>query len=160
MSVERVHALLGNPPLETGVRRDFENQQSIFPSITFTCSGEIIKWIMAGTSSKGTQFPQLQIWRPSGATTYEKQSSSVISVAQTQAVGVYEFPVEPPLPFQPGDVLGVLQPPGNLSGLQAVYDDGGSSLHYYSEGDGDIDVLDTANMASLAVLPLVSVEIG
>ena len=45
MSVERVYAL-HKPPLSTGMRKDFNNRQMIFPNIMFSCSGEVVKWIM------------------------------------------------------------------------------------------------------------------
>jgi hypothetical protein len=45
MSVERLYyALLGIPPLN-GL---FSNRQVIFPSIRFRCTGEVVKWILAG----------------------------------------------------------------------------------------------------------------
>ena len=123
MSVERVYALLGIPPLQTGDRRDFNNQQLIFPSITFTCSGEVVKWIMAGKwndQEDRDKFPELQIWRSSGDSTYQKQNSTVISVTSREDDDVYEFSVVPPLPFQPGDILGLRQPPRGVSRLQVA----------------------------------------
>ena len=55
-------------------------------------------------------YPELQIWRPSGDTTYSKEQSTTIMPMSQEGDRVYEFPVEPPLPFQPGDILGVRQP--------------------------------------------------
>ena len=81
----------------------------IFPDITFTCSGEVVKWIMGGDWN-GDEYPELQIWRLSGDSTYVKLNSTVISVASREKYDVYEYTADPPLPFQPGDILGVLQP--------------------------------------------------
>ena len=131
MSVERLYALL-----QTGMGKDLNNRQLIFPSMMFTCSGEIVKWIMAGkwnNQDNRNQYPELQIWRSSGESTYQKQNSTVISVTSQEVDGVYEFPVTPPLPFLPGDILGLRQPHKGVSRLQVRYDIGGDSV-YYSTG--------------------------
>ena len=131
MSMERVIALL--PPV--GLRRIFSDKQLIFPDIRFTCSAEVVKWIMGGkwnSLGDGNSYPELQIWRPSGGTTYSKQQSTTITPMSQEDDHVYEFPVEPPLPFQPGDILGVRQPHKDDSRLQVDYDNGGDSTYYYN----------------------------
>ena len=164
MSVERVYALLGIPPLQTGERRDFNNQQLIFPSITFTCSGEVVKWIMAGRWRGGNrdEFPELQIWRSSGDSTYQKEGSTVISVTNEEDDDVYEFPVAPPLPFQPGDILGLRQPRGGDSRLQVRYDNGGDSVYYGTAANQNNDIFDISGsgVTTSTDIPLVTVEIG
>ena len=163
MSVERVYALLGIPPLQTGDRNDFNNKQLIFPNISFTCSGEVIKWIMAGKWKKGmkSEYPELQIWRSSGESTYQKEGSTIISVTSREDDGVYEFPADPPLPFQPGDILGLRQP-GGKSRLQVRYDDGGDSVYYATIANQNNDVFDISgsDVDTSTDIPLVTVEIG
>ena len=76
---------------------------------------------------------------------------------------VYEFPVELPLPFQPGDILGVRQPTAGDSRLQVDYDNGGDSTYYYeNDGDSQESVFDTTggDVMTDTDLPLVTVEIG
>ena len=51
-----------------------------------------------------------------------KLNSTVISAASQEKNDVYEYIVDPPLPFQPGDILGVLQPDNEESRLQVDYD--------------------------------------
>ena len=163
MSVERVYALRGIPPLQTGNGRNFGNRQLIFPSITFTCSGEIVKWIMAARwNTNLNQFPELQIWRSSGESTYQKQNSTIISVTSEEDDGVYEFSVAPPLPFQPGDILGLRQPPGGDSRLQVRYDNGGDSVYYGTGANQNNDVFDISGSGvnTSTGIPLVTVEIG
>ena len=167
MSVERVYALLGIPPLQTGYRRDFDDQQLIFPSITFTCSGEVVKWIVAGRwrgdGGNRDEFPELQIWRSSGDSTYQKEGSTVISVTSEEDDGVYEFSVAPPLPFQPGDILGLRQPPGYYDSiLQVRYDNGGDSVYYSTAANQNNDIFDISGsgVATSTDIPLVTVEIG
>ena len=165
MSVERVYALLSIPPLNLGFTSDFYDQQAIFPDIKFSCSGEVVKWIVAGKwSNNEMNYPQLQIWRLSegSSTNYEKlYSTTVIDVDSEEDDNVYEYTVDYPLPFQPGDILGVLQP--GHSKLQVRYEQGGGSVYYYSSAGDNNDVFDIISGESVSMetnLPLVTVEIS
>ena len=113
MSVARVYALLGIPAISKGNRKAFSDEQLIFPGIRFNCSGEVVRWIMGGTwrnvQSRNSQYPELQIWRLTGDTTYSKEQSTTVIATSEEDDRVYEFPVVPPLQFQPGDILGVRQ---------------------------------------------------
>ena len=156
MSVERVYALL-----QMGSRKNFDNRQMIFPNITFTCSGEVVKWIMtARWRNDRSAYPQLQIWRLMEGSTYKKIHSTDLSTDE-QNDDVYEFPVNPPLPFQPGDILGVLQPNDRQSRLQVRYDDGEDAVSYYYTGaDYDSDTFTIIGASVDMALPLITVEIG
>ena len=83
-------------------------EQRIIPDITLKCNGSITQWIMRGERTSGgqrTSFPHLQIWRETSTDTYVRIGSTEIA-AQTESVNeVYMYPVDPPLPFQAGDVL-------------------------------------------------------
>ena len=166
MSVERVYALLDIPPLNLGssATSDFDDQQALFPDIKFSCSGEVVKWIMAGKWRRNEMnHPQLQIWRLSegSSTNYEKLYSTIIDVDSKEDDNVYEYTVDYPLPFQPGDILGVLQP-GN-SELQVRYEQGGGSVYYSSRAGDNNDVFDIISGESVSMetdLPLVTVEIS
>ena len=162
MSMERVIALLSLLPV--GFRKDFSDKQLIFPDITFTCSGEVVTLIMGGNwNLMEDSYPELQIWRPSGDTTYSKEQSTTIMPTSEEDDRVYEFPVEPPLPFQPGDILAVRQPHKDDSKLQVDYDNGGVSTYYYkSYGDSQETEFDITggDVMTDTDLPLVTVEIG
>ena len=125
MSEERVYALLDIPPLNIGIRREFhDNKQLLFPDISFTCHGEVMKLITAGSwngDDEDNQFPELQIWRLLEGSTYKKLNGTLISATSEEEDEVYEYPVDPPLPFQPRDILGILTP--DESGFS--YDDSG-----------------------------------
>ena len=71
---------------------------------------------------------------------------------------MYEYPVDPPLPFQPGDVLGILTPDES----EVSFDDSGQSVYYYTESEEIIGVFDINgdSVATETSLPLVTVEIG
>ena len=158
MSVERVYALLN-----TGMRKDFNNRQMIFPDITFSCSGEVVKWTVAEKWDEDKMNPpELQIWRRSedSNNNYMKLNSTIISPGSKEDDEVYEYTVNPPLPFQPGDILGVLQ--RDDSKLKVRYEKDGDSVYYYSEARENNEVFDIngTSISTETDLPLVTAEIG
>ena len=143
----------------------FSGQQLIFPSVRFNCSGEVLKWIMAGTEWFGDSKPELQIWTPLQNNVYTKTSGAIISSAVMIRSRVYEYEVESPLPFQPGDILGVFQPLFTDSQLQVDYDSDDDSIYYLISTGADVYPQNTTfnttdGALTLTGLPLVSVEIS
>ena len=132
MSAERVYALLDITDRKKA-RFFREEQLAIFPDITFTCSGEVVKWIMGGRfRDSEDRFPELQTWRPSGGSVYQKVNSTVISGLYFEESDdeVYMYTVDPPLPFQPGDILGLFHPDAGDSVLRLYYDRDSTSVFY------------------------------
>ena len=163
MSEERVYALNNIPPLNTGLRTDFDDQQMIFPDITFTCDGDVVKWIMAGRwNFDHNQFPELQIWRLSQGTTYTKQNGTSITADNRESDDIYEYILTTPLPFQSGDILGILQPNNDISKLQVGYDGDGDSVYYHTGADVNNDIFDINGLGVTTEtdIPLVTVVIG
>ena len=170
MTLERMYRLLSIAPFSTGMRGSYSQQQLIFPDIRFTCSGVLVKWIVGGEWNENTVdvYPDLQIWRPMGDSTYMRVHSTTISAALESENDVYEFAVSPPIPVQPGDVLGVFQPWSGRSRLQVDYDSSGRSMSYYMTIESDqvepshstIAIDSAQGLITGATLPLVSVETG
>ena len=132
VTTERINALL---TVDRGVIIDnkinYPQEQTIFPGIRFTCSGQVAKWIIGATySNDGDHYPELQIWRPNGNARFQKLNGT-FAVAAEKTKGLYEFIVDPPLPFQPNDVLGVFQPSKRNSRLLIDYDSRGGLLNFY-----------------------------
>ena len=161
MTLEKMLGLLGT-------KNSYDQRQLIFPDIRFTCSGQVVKWIMGGTwNADRDNYPQLQVWRPSGDSMYHRQGGSSATADMMMDDGVYEFTADPPIPFQPGDVLGVFQPSSSISRLQVDYDDGENSMCYYA-GIGSTDgmpvhtSIDTSGISLCpnTGVPLVTVVIG
>ena len=118
-----------------------------------------MKLIAAGRwDGDDDQFPELQIWRLLEGSTYEKLNGTLILATSEEEDEVYEYPVDPPLPFQPGDVLGILTPDES----EVSFDDGGQSVYYYTDSEEIIGVFNSngASVATDTGLPLVTVEIG
>lgn len=119
-----------------------------------------MKWIVGVTlENEESNDLEFQIWRPSGDSRYRKQHTILVPIASEKENCVYEVAVDPPLPFQPGDVLGILQSDG--SELELVYDDSEDSVFYYTESTVQHFIIDSENRVEIQRgLPLVTVEIG
>ena len=106
--------------------------QRILPSVNFSCSGNISKWVFVARSRTGEdhdQYPLFQLWRPSGSEKYEYErvyeSSSDgarFTASEDSGITVGEYLPHDPVPFHNGDVLGVYQPGGDSdSRLSLLY---------------------------------------
>ena len=138
-----------------------DQQQRVFPNITFTSSGSITKWIVgAGTGGGSSPPSELQIWRRTGQD-YTKVGSTQLTAQNPNDSNVYEYIPSSPLGFQEGDILGVYQR------------DGSSIVPYYQESTGPENFRQSslANSAPNSLTapplatdqydyPLVTVEIG
>ena len=151
-----------------GGRPTLNSVQSVSPQINFTCDGNITKWIVgANWNSNRNLYPELQVWRrvnDSIPDRYHRVGNTTIAVASENTDSrVYEYPVDPPLPVEAGDVLGIFQPVGSDSRLRMLYerDTGPSTLYQttsisqedYPEPDGEM-------LLSHFSLPLITVQIG
>ena len=139
-----------------------DQQQRVFPDISFTCNGSITKWIVgAGTGGGSSPSSELQIWRRSGASSYTKVASTQLTAqSPINNSNVYEYVPSSPLGFQEGDILGVYQRENS------------SVVPYYQESTGPVNLrqsgllnsaLNSLTAPTLATeydYPLVTVEIG
>ena len=138
-----------------------DQQQRVFPDITFTCNGSITKWIVgAGTGSGSSPPSELQIWRRSGSDYTKVGSTHLTTQNSTNNSNVYEYIPSQPLGFQEGDILGVYQR------------DDSSIVPYYQENTGPEnlrqsglvstapDSLTAPPQAAEYDYPLVTVETG
>ena len=167
MSVERVYALFEYIRVRRRRIRSFRSQLVIFPHIMFTCGGQVTKWIMGGRlRSTGKEFPELQIWRPSGNNTYQIVNSTIIFELSHEDDNVYEYTVDPPLSFQSGDTLGLFQPESFESLLQLDYDRYRGSVYYFPYLSRSVDAnnsyfdINSEDVFSRTGIPLVSASIG
>ena len=137
-----------------------DQQQRVFPDITFTCNGSITKWIVgAGTGGGSSPPSELQIWRRTGQD-YTKVGSTQLTAQNPNDSNVYEYIPSSLLGFQEGDILGVYQR------------DGSSIVPYYQESTGPENLRQDGLVNSAPVnltapllaaeydYPLVTVEIG
>ena len=85
----------------------------------FSCNGSVTKWIYGAVDQNRStgDLPELQIWRQTGPTSYNKQGSSLVTANISIAPNVYEYYPVTPLEFQEGDIFGVHIPDNNNSQL-------------------------------------------
>ena len=107
-SLYHIDTIEGN----TNIRFYISQRQSIFPDITFNCSGEITKWVFAADwEGNSLAYTELQIWRKRGSrNVYDKVGGTTVRVRGRSNTEIYEYVVDPPLAFQEGDILGYFQP--------------------------------------------------
>ena len=148
-------------------RSGISNHQLIFPDITFDCSGEIVEWVVGGYARRDRPYnAHLQIWSPQGNGLYTIKHTSELSATRMIRSNVFVQDVSPPLPFEPGDVIGAFHPWFNDSRVQLDLDPDQDSLFYtystYNEGyiSPQYVQFSISNATTSTGALLVSVEIG
>ena len=149
MSVESVRSLLGLEGVGIAVQR--HRRQQITPDINFTCDGMITKWIVgAGWDSSDSLYPELQVWRNIGNDVYQKINGTFINITTESSNRIYEFDNFSPIPFLPGDILGVFIPRNRDSKLRLRAEDGRGPLNYF------IRTLNNATVSPYATIDIES----
>ena len=136
-----------------------DRQQRLFPNITFTCNGSITKWIVGAETGMGGLFPELQIWRNTGGTSYTKANFSLLSSCTLDSNNIVEYNcnLSRPLEFQAGDTLGVYQP--RNAALDVYYQEHDGPVNY-DEGDSAQSTVTLNTPHNQYDYPLVTVEIS
>ena len=140
--------------------------QSIFPNISFICEAKVSKWIIGAQTDNENHGPELQVWRLKPNTSAEYQlvytSGELEVVSTTIANQVFEYPMDPPLTVQPGDVLGIYQPTFGRSKLTIYYekDVGAEALYQTISTSQDEFPAPAQSVQTHSQLPLVTVEVG
>ncbi len=106
----------------------------LFPSMIFSCSGNITEWIFqAESSDDGTELPRMQVWQenPINVDALDLQSTSgaegelsKVGVGATDSV--YKYVLESPVPVEEGNIFGVSLPPAEDSSLLLQFQDFGN----------------------------------
>ena len=115
--------------------RTRERQQRIIPGIKFTCTGTLTKWIIGAqrTLTQATNHLQLQIWRrrQGSSNTYDRTTfSDITALNDTNDLNVYEYTPNPPLEFQPNDILGLYAPLRDETPIRVWYEVGTGPSNY------------------------------
>ena len=144
-------------------------RQQISPEMRFTCDGMITKWIVgAEFDSRDNLYPELQIWRNTGDTKYEKINDTLIEflTSSFSKKSIYEYEDFPPISVKSGDILGIFLPQDGDSRLRLRSESSGSPTQYYlptvgatSSPHDEIDIQDNSVQIA-AYHPLVTVEFG
>ena len=105
-----------------------DDEISILSDIQFNCS-TIINSVILGIDvrTRDNSFPSVQIWRPSGNSNYAFVPGSERFIFYTtenvSRTGIYDYPLEPPIEVEPGDLLAFSQPSQGDSSVREYYID-------------------------------------
>ena len=168
-SLECASGFIDRETLTIGLQvRSRTQQQRIIPQLNFTCNGSLTKWIFAASWNGGTGrdlYPDLQIWRPSGNSTYMKVQNSTVNITAQNTTNRYEYILNPPLEFRAGDIVGIFQPSQARSRLYMQYYQGNMfSLvrsYYLRTTTSQFQNFSTFGQGVISqnVLPLITVEV-
>ena len=112
-SLFHIDEVVGNTYLYGG-----DSRQVLIPDIRFKCSGVITRWIFgAQWQGQSPAHTELQIWRksPTNDNMYNKIDGTTVVIGTKNISDIYEYPVDSPLAFQEGDILGYFQAIRNRS---------------------------------------------
>ena len=155
---------MGNTNLVTA-----SGQQVLIPDINFPCNGNITKWIVGAdwnrrSNAQSTTYTELQVWRESSASssfnnTYTKVGSTIIVIGSEDSSGLYEYPLETPLAFQEGDVLGYYQP-SNKQNIDLYLEEPNSLVAFFCGADriSSVDTSSSKCNINNNKYPLIKVE--
>ena len=102
-------------PNEREVGERLDREIRIIKDIQFNCTAEITKIILGLDVRRNRElYPNVHIWRPIGNTyniVPDSERTIYYSTNNVSTNGVFEYPLDPPIPVQNGDILAVSQPP-------------------------------------------------
>ena len=137
-------SLLDYRARQIGISRNgipLHDEIRILSDIQFNCS-TTINSVVLGIDVKHNRdlFPSVQIWRLSGNSNYSFVPGSERFIFYTtenvSRTGVYDYPLEPPLKVEPGDLLAFSQPSKENSGVRGFTIDA-VNFNSHSIGFGD-----------------------
>ena len=110
-------------------------------------------------------YTELQIWRRSSGSVYIKVGNTTIMVGTKNDSQLYEYPLETPLAFQEGDILGYFQPNNGKTELNLYLENSSSLATYYYDvmGTGIVPPVKPFDLNSVIhgdEYPLVGVQTG
>ena len=130
-----------------------DNELRVLEEYQFNCSAYITSLILGidirEATNKRNLFPSVQVFRPNGNSNDQYSlvtgSKRVIyySTSNFSTSGVFEYPLNPPIPVMSGDLLAVSQPSQEDSVVRVYYiSDITANSHEFSYGDTNVDLTD------------------
>ena len=121
---------------------ELSNEIRILTEYQFNCSSTTITSVIIGgdlrtPNSNRQLFPSVQIWMPAPnrPKKYElvpdSERTIYYSTNNVSTNGVFEYPLDPPIPVQNGDILAISQPPQENSIFRDHYKRGVVSFDSY-----------------------------
>ena len=156
MTAERIKLLLEVKSVQISGR------QQVTPHMSFSCSGFLTKWIIGALwNPDGTLFPELQIWNKTGPNMYKMVHQTLITEITKSYTNIYEYNDFPPIPMEPGYILGINIPEKSHSRLSIISETTFAVKIYFIPADEhSSQCMDIEGLSSDVNRPLVSAEIG
>lgn len=130
-----------------------DNELRVISDLTFNCTGVLTSMIIGVEVRRRdllrNRYPQLQLWRPGEFNSLNRVESRdiVLTPDDFNTTSVYEFKLNPPLPFMSGDVLGVYQPMHSRSLVRVYYVENASPVQSFINDTVGLET-DTLNLTS------------
>ena len=111
---------------------NLSNEIRLLTKYQFNCSSTTITSVIVGGDIRIPEnnrqlFPSVQIWRPVGhnrpnqyVLVLDSERTIYYSTNNVSSNGVFEYPLDPPIPVQSGDILAISQPP-QVNSIFRVY---------------------------------------
>ena len=108
------------------------NEVRILTEYQFNCSSTNITSVIVGgdlrrSTNNRNSFPSVQIWRPQESDpdqydlVLDSERTIYYSTNNVSTNGVFEYPLDPPISVQSGDILAISQPPQEDSIFRVYY---------------------------------------
>ena len=117
------------------VGNDLDNTIRILTEYQFNCSSTTITSVIVGGDLRAPNnnrqfFPSVQIWRPQESNpeqyylVVDSERTIYYSTNNVSTNGVFEYPLDPPISVQSGDILAISQPSQGNSFFRVYYIEG------------------------------------
>uniref|UniRef100_A0A1X7T631 Protein kinase domain-containing protein n=1 Tax=Amphimedon queenslandica TaxID=400682 RepID=A0A1X7T631_AMPQE len=103
-----------------------DDRLRVFQEYQFNCSSTNITSLILGinireaTNSRNL-YPSVQVFRPDGSLVTGSERTIYYSTSNVSTSGVFEYPLNPPIPVMSGDLLAVSQPEQDNSVVRVYY---------------------------------------
>lgn len=154
---------------QSEIRQTSLPQQQLYPSINFSCSGTIARFIIKahsevlGVDFNSYTYPELQIWRQNRDSSYRKVGSVTVDSAPQYRSSAMVYVITPssPMRFEAGDILGIWEGAtitANTRGVDKIYHTTTSGYSY--EASSPQTTFSPSSQLQQIGTPLVAVETG
>ncbi|XP_019855629.1 PREDICTED: uncharacterized protein LOC109584353 [Amphimedon queenslandica] len=105
------------------VGNDLDNELRVLQEYQFNCSSTNITSLILGIDVRSgyTMFPSVQVYSTDGSLVTGSERTIYYSPSNVSTSGVFEYPLNPPIPVMNGDLLAVSQPPQASSVVRIYY---------------------------------------
>ena len=136
-----------------------DNTLRVLQEYQFNCSSTNITSLILGINIREATnsrilFPSVQVFRPNGSLVTGSERTIYYSTSNVSTSGVFEYPLNPPIPVMSGDLLAVSQPLLEASVVR-VYYISGLSFNSFQDiliGSSIVNLKDSPTMNQLILV--------